>query len=255
MGHNAHLMGAFSRKLSSAGETMNVVIYGNGAMARVLHSYVRHRLDVGGFTVDDACIAPGVSTFCGLPLIPFSRTQEVFDPSVYKMIIAVGFIDMNALRQKKYAEAREKGYSFASFVHESVFPHDEVTIADNCIILDLVSIHPGCRIGQGTFVSSNVNIGHDCSIGPSNWICSGVSIGGGCQIGAGCFFGVNAAVAHGVRVGARNFIAANTLVNKDTNDDEVYLSEPGQRFRLSSRAFLKFARVLGPSEPGQQATS
>lgn len=224
---------------------MRIVIYGNGAMARVLHSYVRHRMDVVGFTVDDACIAAGVTTLCGLPLVPFSRAQEVFDPAVCRMIVAVGFIEMNELRERKHEEARAKGYSFATYVHESVLIHDDVTIAEDCIILDHVSVHPGSHIGQGTFISSNVNIGHDCSIGPANWICAGVSIAGGTRLGPGCFLGVNAAVGHGVRVGARNFIAASTLVNRDTADNQVYISGAGELFRLPSKAFLKFSRILG----------
>ncbi|MEZ0315714.1 MAG: hypothetical protein ACAH10_02380, partial [Methylophilaceae bacterium] len=146
---------------------------------------------------------------------------------------------------RKYNEARQKGYSFASFVHESVIVHDDVEIAENCVILDHVSIHPGCKIGQGTFISSNVNLGHDCIIADNNWINSGVAIAGGCQIGESCFWGVNASAGHGLNIGARNFIAANTLVNKHTEDDQVYLSEPGQLFKLKSKSFLRFSQVLG----------
>jgi tetrahydrodipicolinate N-succinyltransferase len=61
----------------------------------------------------------------------------------------------------------------------------------------------------------------------------------------GCFFGVNSSAAQGLRIGARNFIAANTLVNKHTEDDQVYLSEPGQLFRLKSQSFLGFSRLAG----------
>lgn len=220
-----------------------IVIYGNGAMARVLHSYARHSLDVAGFTVDDACIVAGDTRFCGLPLVPFSRVEEVFGPAGHAMIVAVGYLEMNALRQRKQQEARERGYRFASYVHDSVLRHDDVVIEENCIVLDHVSIHPGCRIGPGTFISSNVNIGHDCAVGAGNWINAGVAIAGGCHIGAGCFFGVNAAVGHGVNMGSRTFVGANTLVNKDTRDDEVYVSEAGQRFPMTSAAFLKFAGV------------
>lgn len=224
---------------------MKTLIYGNGAMARVLHSYARRSMDVCGFTVDDSCIADDASSFCGLPLVPFSRVQDTFDPATCKMIIAMGFIEMNELRERKYAEACQKGYSFASFVHESVIIHDDVVIEDNCIILDHVSIHPGCRIGQGTFISSNVNIGHDCVLGSSTWVCSGVSVAGGCEIGPGCFLGVNASLGHWVRLGARNFIGANTLITKSTEADQVYLSASGELFRLNSKSFLKFSRVLG----------
>ena len=223
---------------------MQVVIYGNGSMARVLFSYARRSMAVCGFTVDDVCIADNSATFCGLPLVPFSVVQEVFDPTAFKMIIAMGFIDMNDLRVSKYLEAKEKGYLFTRYIHDSVLIHDDVSIDENCVILDHVSIHPGCKIGPGTFITSNVTIGHDCIIGASNWINSGVSIAGACHIGPGCFFGVNSSVGHGVHVGARNFVAANTLLIKRTDDDEVYLSEPGQLFRLKSKAFLNFSRMF-----------
>lgn len=224
---------------------MKTIIYGNGAIARLLYSYARHSMDIAGFTVDDVCITADADTFLGLPLVPFSRVEKQFDPGYHNMIIAVGFVEMNALRTRKYLEAGQKGYRFASYVHESVLMHDDVVIEENCMILDHVSIHPGSRIGRGTFVSSNVNIGHDCSVGEANWINSGVAIAGGCEIGAGCFFGVNSSTGHGLRIGVRNFAAANTFINRHTEADQVYLSEPGQLFKLKSIAFLKFSRIFG----------
>jgi sugar O-acyltransferase (sialic acid O-acetyltransferase NeuD family) len=224
---------------------MRTIIYGNGAMAKVLYSYARRSVDIAGFTVDDHCIADGTGGYLGLPLVPFSRVETRFPPASHDVIIAVGFIEMNGLRARKSLEVRQKSYALASYVHESVYRHDDVAIEENCTILDHVSIHPGCTIGRGTFISSNVNVGHDCTVGPFNWINSGVSIAGGCRLGEGCFFGVNASAAQGLRIGARNFIAANTLVNRNTEDDQVYLSEPGQLFRLKSRPFLGFSRMAG----------
>lgn len=224
---------------------MRTVIYGNGAIAKLLFSYARHSMDIAGFTVDDVCIGDNADNYLGLPLVPFSGVEKQFDTVSHNMIMAMGFIDMNALRASKSVEAKQKGYGFTSFVHESVIMHDDVIIEENCVILDHVSIHPGCRIGQGSFVSSNVNIGHDCIVGENNWINSGVAIAGGCEIGESCFFGVNSSAGHGLHIGARNFIAANTLINKHTEDDQVYLSEPGQLFKLKSKSFLRFSQVLG----------
>jgi sugar O-acyltransferase (sialic acid O-acetyltransferase NeuD family) len=222
---------------------MQTVIYGNGAMARVLFSYARHSMEIAGFTVDDAFCA--TERFCGLPLVPFSGIESVFDPMRYVMILAIGFIDMNLLRERKFQEATARGYRFTRYAHPSVLLHDDVIIAENTVILDHVSIHPGCHIGRGTFISSNVNIGHDCDIGDGNWINSGVAVGGGCRIGKCCVFGVNSSVAHSIRVGERNFIAANTLINRATKDDEVHLSNAGALFRLQSQQFLTFSRMNG----------
>jgi sugar O-acyltransferase (sialic acid O-acetyltransferase NeuD family) len=224
---------------------MKTVIYGNGAIARLVFSYARHSMDVAAFTVDDACIAAGTERHLGLPLVPFSRVEIHCPPESHDMLIAVGFLEMNELRARKSVEARNKSYRLASYVHESVGRHDGVVIGDNCIVLDHVSIHPGCTIGSGTFISSNVNVGHDCTLGEHNWVNSGVAIAGECRIGPGCFFGVNSCVSHRLRIGARNFIAANTLINRHTDDDQVYLSEPGQLFKLRSRAFLNFRRAAG----------
>lgn len=224
---------------------MKTIIYGNGAIARLLYSYARHSMDVVAFTVDDACIDNDTGSFLGLPLLPFSQIEQRLPPAGHTMLIAVGFIEMNALRARKHDEAEKKGYRLDSFVHASVIRHDDVVIEDGCIILDHVAIHPGCRIGRGTFISSNVNLGHDCHVGAFGWINAGISIAGGCAIGENCFFGVNSSATQGLRIGARNFIAANTLINKDTLDDQVYLSEAGQLFRLKSRSFLKFSGMLG----------
>lgn len=221
-----------------------MVIYGNGAMARLLFSFARHRLNVVAFTVDDNWMGAGETSFCGLPIVPFSTVERHYAPSAHSIIIAVGFLDMNDVRERKYLEAREKGYRFGTYVHDSVFHHDGVVIEENCIVLDQVSIHVGCRIERGTFISSNVNIGHDCRIGHFNWINSGVAIAGGCAIGSRCFFGVNASVGQGLQIGEQNFIGANTLITRGTLDGEVYMSEPGMKFKLNSKSFLKFSPAL-----------
>jgi sugar O-acyltransferase (sialic acid O-acetyltransferase NeuD family) len=223
---------------------MQTIIYGNGAMAKVLYSYAKHSMKIAAFTVDDQCIAEGADTFCGLPLVPFSWVEEAYPSHHYQMLMAVGFIEMNTLRLQKYQEAKAKGYAFTRYIHPSVILHDDVEIAENSIVLDCVSIHPGCKIGHSAFISSNTNIGHDCIIEHSNWINAGVSIAGGCHIGACGFFGVNASLGHGVTLGERNLIAANTLVTKSSEDDQVFISAPGQLFKLKSRAFLKFCGML-----------
>jgi sugar O-acyltransferase (sialic acid O-acetyltransferase NeuD family) len=225
---------------------MRAVIYGNGSIARLLHAYARDHLELAGFTVDDSHIGAGCREFCGLPLVPFSQVEKHFSPTHHQMIIAVGYIEMNGLRERKYDEARERGYSFGRYIDPSVRLHEDVSIGENSIILDHVSIHPGSTVGHSVFISSNVNIGHDCRIGSGSWINSGVAIAGWTEIGERAFLGINVSIGDGVRIGRRNYIAANTLVTRNTDDDAVYISEAGQKFRLKSLSFLRFARISDP---------
>ena len=224
---------------------MKTLIYGNGAIARLIFSFIKGSREVGGFFVDDVCISPGVDKFCGLPLAPFSEAKNAFAPEEYEVIVAVGFLSMNALRKKKTEQLISKGYQISSYIHESVMIHDDVRIGRGAIILDHVSIHPGTAIGDGVFISSNVNIGHDSTVGDYGWINSGVAVAGGCCIGEQCFLGVNASTANDIKLGKKNFVGANTFVGKDTENDAVYVSEQGQKFPMSSDAFLRFSGLEG----------
>ncbi|WP_149539634.1 hypothetical protein [Siccirubricoccus phaeus] len=78
---SGELRGQDTGKAGQAREARGVqlVIYGNGSMAGVFHSHVRHCWKVAGFTVDAFCNA---TEFCGRPLVPFSQVERVFDPAV-----------------------------------------------------------------------------------------------------------------------------------------------------------------------------
>ncbi|MET0181904.1 MAG: acetyltransferase [Caulobacterales bacterium] len=223
-------------------ERAPVLIYGNGAVARLLFSYIRREREVLGFTVDDH-VTGGATEFCGRPLYPFSAVQDVHPPRDREMIIAVGFIEMNRLRLKKAQEARAKGYRLTSYVEPALIRHDGVSIGENTIILDCTSIHPGSAIGDSVFITSNVNIGHDCTIGDGAWINAGVSIAGGCTIGKGVFFGVNACVAQSVTIGDFAFLGAAGLADKDVSEGAVLIAQPATPIRLKSQDFLRFARI------------
>ncbi|MBL8550313.1 MAG: acetyltransferase [Hyphomonadaceae bacterium] len=221
-----------------------VLIYGNGAVARLVHSYVRRETEIVGFTVDDA-VMNGATTFCGRPLHPFSDIEARCPPSSCRMLIAVGYRDMNRLRLRKHAEAKAKGYAFASYVHAGLFRHDDVSMGENVIVLEQSSIHPGCTLGDCVFIASNVNLGHDCTVGSGAWINSGVSLGGGCKIGAGVLFGVNACAAHGLTIGEHALIGANALAASDVAPGASILPQAGAPGRFKAGLMLRVAGGAG----------
>lgn len=45
----------------------------------------------------------------GVPLIEFEDIQNQCDPKEHKMLIAVGYVQMNNIRERKYQEAKKKG--------------------------------------------------------------------------------------------------------------------------------------------------
>ena len=158
-----------------------LIIYGNGSIAKLVYSYMQDDYDVIAFTVDEKCI--GEDFLLGLPLIPFEEIESVYSPSDHKMIIAIGFVDMNVIREQRYHQAKRKGYSFVNCWHSSVIKHSSVKVGENNIILEHASIHPFSVLGNSIFISSNSNIGHDCIINDNCWINAGVSVAGETTIG------------------------------------------------------------------------
>ena len=203
-----------------------ILIYGNGKVAKILFQFLKKNFHVEAFTVDEKLIKQKYIE--GLPLVGF------------EMIIAVGYSQMNCIREQKYKEAKFKGYSFINYIHPSVEIHENVKIGKNNIILDHVAIQPYASIGNSNFLWSNSVIGHGSAIRDYNWIASGAVISGDAIVKSRCFFGVNASIGHNVTIENENFIGANTLITKNTGKKNVFISQEGQKFRAESKQFLRF---------------
>lgn len=216
----------------------DVVIYGNGQIARMLFHFMRPSHRVVAFTVSRDLITD--TGYAGLPIVPFEEIESFYPPASCAMIIAVGFVQMNRVRAACYAEAKGRGYRFINYIHPSVVIHDNLELGENNVLLDHVSVHPGTSIGNSTFICSNTNIGHGCRIDDNCWINAGVAIAGETTIGANTFIGINAAIGNNLRVAESCYIGASTLITRNTAPEEVYVSASGERFPLPSDRFLKF---------------
>jgi len=218
-----------------------LIIYGNGRIARIIYQFLKNHFDVTAFTVDEKLIEE--NSIEGLPLIPFEDIQEKYSADSYKMLIAVGYIQLNALRAQKYQEAKLKGYSFINYIHPSVELHDSVKLGENNVILDHATIHPYARIGNSNIVWSNAVIAHGCTVENNCWITSGVTVAGDSTVRSNTFLGVNATVGHNITIEEENFIGANCLVSRSTKPKEVYVSRDSEKHRLDSQRFMQFTGV------------
>src|SRR5690349_11936194 len=114
----------------------DIVIFGAGDIAKLAHFYFTHDSDhtVVGFTVDAAFRRD--ATFAGLPLVDFETVVERFPPAQCRMFVALSYAEMNQLRARKYAEARARGYTLASYVSSRCTNLAEQPCGDNCFILE-----------------------------------------------------------------------------------------------------------------------
>ncbi len=196
------------------------------------------RYEIVGFTVEKEYMEK--EKLFELDVVPFDKVEQSFNPGACKMLIAVGYHKMNKIRERKFNEAKGKGYCLATYVHPSVQRFQNVEIGENCVILEHTSIQPLVKIGDNNIIWANATIAHGSLIEDHCWITSGVVISGDTTIKSNCFLGVNASIGHNVTIGEGNFIGSNTLVSRNTGNREVRISKSGEKHRLNSDDFVKF---------------
>ena len=212
----------------------SVVIFGAGDIAKLAHFYFsrdsEHR--VVGFTVD--AVFRREPTMAGLPLVDFETVERDFPPADCQMFVALSYAEMNQLRARKYAEAKSRGYTLASYVSSRCTNLAEHSFGDNCFILEDNTIQPFVRIGSNVTLWSGNHIGHDSIIEDHVFVSSHVVISGHVRVGAYSFLGVNATIRNGIAIAPHSLIGGGAVVMADTEERGVYIQRPAQRLDKTS---------------------
>ena len=214
------------------------IIFGDGSMAEVVDFYLTHdsAYEVVAFT-KAGDVAEG--EFLGRPLLSFANVDAQFPGELCEMFIAIGYRKMNGLREYYMQEAKEKGYKLLSYISSKTTSWPGLKIGDNAFIFEDNTIQPFVSIGDGTILWSGNHIGHHSKIGNYCFISSHVIISGHCSIGDYSFVGVNAAISDSVSIGIKNIIGPHTLIQKNTNSGEVYLTDRTKVYPKDSGRFFK----------------
>lgn len=204
-----------------------IIIYGISPAASQSHyDFTKDSAyEVTAFTVDAAEIKQ--NEFKGLPVVPFENVELQYPPSEYDMFVAIYFSRVNQTRRKKFLEAKEKGYTLASYVSSKAIVWPELAIGENCLISDGANIRPFTKIGNDTFIMSGAVVGHDAEVADHCYIAINATLLAGCSIDSCCVIGANSTILNGVVVAKECIISAGAVINKNTKEKGVYtLNEP-----------------------------
>ena len=218
-----------------------LIIFGIGKIAEVISYYAKTDcgLNVVAYCVDESY--KRVDKFGDLPVISFSEVTDLYPPTQNDMFVALGYHDLNKLREIKCEEAVGKGYSLVSILSPFAHLPTDLIVGQNCFIMPPAIVHPCVRIGNNVFIFSGAMVAHHSVVEDNCWLTSCCNISGNVRIGANTFVAVNATVGHSVKIGRNCFLGANSLVIKDLEDERVVISEPSKAIRLSSSQFLKMS--------------
>ncbi len=174
-----------------------------------------------GFSVNSDYI--NEDKFYNLPVYELETLDINFPPTEVDVFVAVGYKNMNLIRESLYDTVKSKGYFLPNYISSKCSFLSEESIGDNNFILEDNTIQPFVKIGSNNVLWSGNHIGHDVEIGDHNFITSQVVISGFTKIRNHCFLGVNATLRDGIEIANKTLIAAGAIIMKSTNEDEVYL--------------------------------
>jgi sugar O-acyltransferase (sialic acid O-acetyltransferase NeuD family) len=215
-----------------------LVIVGNTSFADIAYEYFTHDSDyeVVGFSVESE-YRDADSRF-GLPFVDFQSIEEHFAPSSHSVFVAATYTQLNRLRARMSQEAKEKGFSLASYVSSRAFVWRNVEMGEHCFIFEDNTVQPYVELGDNVVLWSGNHIGHHSTIRDNVFISSHVVVSGLCDIGENCFLGVNSTISNNVTLAKDCWIGLGVTVFKDTNPGEFYKPDKTLPAKITSYRFL-----------------
>jgi sugar O-acyltransferase (sialic acid O-acetyltransferase NeuD family) len=210
-----------------------VIIFGTSEIAEIVHFYLKHdsEHEVVGFTVDGAYRKS--DSFNDLPLVSYEQLEDYYPPSEYKLFIAISYQKVNKLRAEKYFNAKERGYSFVSYI-SSEASYYGTPVGENSFVFANSTIQPFTSIGNNCLLFGANSIGHHCVINDHCFLTSDVTLGGGTIVGEYTFIGLNATIRNYIKIGKENIIGAGAILLSDTEDRAVYSPGETPKFQVPS---------------------
>jgi len=200
-----------------------LVIIGAGAFAEVAYEYFTYDSDyeVVAFSVEEKFLKK--ESLFDLPVIPFENVEKLYAPKEHKFFVAITYFRLNKVRTELYQQAKEKGYSSASYISPHAFVWKNCKIGEHCFIFEKSIVQPFVQIGNNVILWSGSFIGHHSTIGNHCFIGGHTAMNGTVKIGENTFLGSNCTIANHITVGSNCIISAGGLILSDMEDDQIVI--------------------------------
>jgi len=210
------------------GDREKLVIVGDGETAELAYSYFKANahFEVAGFAAEAAHRKK--SKLFGLPVIDFETIENQFNPKNHYAFVAVSYTNLNRLRRRLFEQTKKKGYHLASYINPHAVIGDDVSVGENCFILENTTIQRGAEIADNVTIWSGSSVGHRSKVGSHCFLAIHVAVSGFCSVGEGSFLGVNSCIVGNIKIGEDCIIGAGAVVTKDTAVGRVYVGNPAQ---------------------------
>lgn len=204
------------------------IIFGDTAFAERIYKYICHEglCEVLCFTNEKKFLTR--ETIAGLDVVPFEELSKLYDKTAFEILICIGYVDMNRLRERICGMCKNAGYSIGTWISNTVVTYSD-SIGEGCIIMPNVYVGPNCTIGKGNIIASCTCLSHDNKVGEFNFISSNVIFGGYSILCNNSFIGLGSVIRDGITINDYSLIGSATNLLSSTEPRGVYVGNPSHK--------------------------
>lgn len=216
----------------------NIVIYGETEFAERIFSYIKFENVAKVLAFTNAKDFKEKDCIQGIPLIAFEDLNKEFAGIEFKILIAIGYAQMNNIRKKIYTECKESGYGIATYISKTAILYSQ-NIEEGCIIMPNVYVGPNSIIGKCNIIASSCCLSHDNKLGAFNFVSSSVVFGGYSKVKSNCFIGLNSTIRDGITIEEYSLIGSASNLLKSTEKYGVYVGNPARKIENKNSLIVK----------------
>jgi sugar O-acyltransferase (sialic acid O-acetyltransferase NeuD family) len=199
-----------------------LIIVGDSLFAEVAYEYFTHDspYEVAAFSVEGEYRKR--DELLGLPVVDFETLADSHDPGEHDVYAALVYTQVNRLRTRLAAAAKEKGFALASYISSRAFVWPNVKVGEHAFIFEDNTVQPYVTIGDNVVMWSGNHIGHHSTIRDNVFIASHAVVSGSVDVGENSFIGVNATFANDITIGRDTWIGPHVVITRDVEPGSVY---------------------------------
>ena len=199
-----------------------LVLVGDSLFAQIAYDYFTHdsAYEVVAFAVERDYRKR--DELFGLPVVDFEAIAERYPPGEHSVYVALVYTQLNRLRARLMAAAKELGYPLASYVSSRAFVWRNVELGEHCFIFEDNTVQPFVRLGDNVVLWSGNHIGHHSRIRDNVFISSHVVVSGSVDVGENSFLGVNSTLVNDITIGRDTWLGPQVTITRDTLPGSVY---------------------------------
>lgn len=216
-----------------------LIIVGDSAFAEVAYECFTHDSDyqVVAFAVEKEFRNKDV--LFDLPVVDFEIVEELFPPDEHAVYAALVYTQLNRLRTRLMNEAKQKGYSLASYISSHAFVWRNVEVGEHVFVFEDNTLQPFVKVGNNVVIWSGNHIGHHSVVGDNVFISSHVVLSGFVEVKSNCFLGVNSTLSNNLVIEKDCWIGPAVVITKSTEPGQFYKTATDLPAKITTYRYFK----------------